>query len=124
MGSFESTQETSKELTLAVVKGKVGSNDILDWIANYHSGTVTKYILCDFTEADISEIDTEELRKIAEEAKKYSEARHNGKTALVVGDDLGFGFGRVFKSFAEIENIAIEYMIFRNRTEARKWLGV
>ena len=124
MGSLEISMDQLSDLTVGIVKGEIRSDDILTWVEDYYSGTVTKFILVDFTEAELSKLRSEELQKIAKEIKGIAALRESGKTALVVGSDLGFGFGRMFKAYAEIEDIGVEYMVFRNMPEARKWLGV
>ncbi len=124
MGSIETSKEISSGLTVNIATGKIAAEDILNWVLEYYSGNSTKFILWDFTEADLSNITSEEFRGIASEVKKRSEIRMDGKTALVFGRDLEFGLGRMFQAFSEIEGVLFEYMSFRDIVEARKWLDV
>lgn len=124
MGTVETSKEMPSGLTINIAKGEIKLEDLLNWISSYYSGITTKYILWDFNEADLSNITTEEIRKIAKEVKKKSDIRAGGKTALVFNGDLDFGLGRMYEAFAEIEGIKFESMSFQNIAEARKWLGV
>jgi hypothetical protein len=124
MGSIETTKEVSSELTVNIVKGQIMYGDLVKWIANYYSGTVTKFILWNFTEADLSDITVEEFKNIAEVVKRKSDLRIDGKSALVFSKDLEFGLGRMFEVFSESEDIEFEFKSFRSITEAKKWLGV
>jgi len=124
MGSIETSKEIPSELTINKAKGKLTAEELLIWLSEYYSGITTKLILWDFNEADLSSITSEEFMEIAKEVKNRSDLRAEGKTAFVVNNDLGFGLGRMFQAFSEIEGTQLEFMSFRDVVEARKWLGL
>ncbi|MCP4162170.1 MAG: hypothetical protein GY760_19020 [Deltaproteobacteria bacterium] len=113
----------SDDLTTNVVKGSISTEDLVNWISNYYSGEITNRILWDFSKADLSGIPTEDFRKIAKESSKKSALRTNGKSALLVCDDLDYGLGRMFQVFSEIANVRFEYKPFKDIKKAMEWLG-
>ncbi|MBW2334819.1 MAG: hypothetical protein JRF06_06940 [Deltaproteobacteria bacterium] len=124
MGSIETTKDISSELTINIAKGKIMAEDLLNWVSDYYSGTVTKLILWNCIEADLSNITSEEFEKIARLVKKRSDIRKSGKTAFVFNRDVEFGLGRMYEALSKIEDIQSENKTFRDMTEAKKWLGV
>jgi len=124
MGSIETTRDIALELTTNIVRGPTSYDDLLSWITNYYSGSVTKYILWDFTEADLSPITTNQFQNIAEMVKSRSDLRKGGKSALVFSRDLEFGLGRMFEMFSQVEGTEFEFRSFRSLTEAKEWMGV
>ncbi|MCJ7773864.1 MAG: hypothetical protein MUP22_12120 [Desulfobacterales bacterium] len=124
MGSIKTTKDIHLELTTNLVKDQITYDDLLNWTTSYYSGTVTKFLLWDFTEADLSNITTEEFKNIAEVVKIKSDLRDRGKSALVFSRDLEFGLGRMFEVFSKLEGTQFEFQSFRNIEEAKKWLGV
>ncbi len=70
----------------------------------------------------VSNITNEEFMKIAKDMKKITQKRLGGKTALVGKFDVDFGLARQYGAYAEMEQLPVEYQIFRNIEEAMKWL--
>lgn len=124
MGSIVTNIDVSLQLTINTVKGHLLIAELLNWVSDYYSGTVTRFILWDLTEANLSKISTEEFRNIVQEVKKKSETRTSGKTAFVVKRDFEFGIGRMIETFGEIEKVNFENRSFRSMADAKKWLGV
>ena len=124
MGSIETKIDIPFELTVNTVKGQIVTKDVTDWLNNYYSDTVTRLILWDFREADLSKIKTEDFREIVKDVKKISLERVDGKTAFVVKRDFEFGIGRMMEAFGEIEKMHFESRSFRNMDDAKKWLGI
>ena len=124
MGSIETSKEIPSELTVNKAKGKLTAEELLIWVSDYYSEITTKLILWDFNEADLSSITSEEFMEIAREVKNRSDLRVEGKTAFVFNSDLGFGLGRMFQAFSEIEGTQFEFMSFCDVVEAKKWLGL
>lgn len=124
MGSIKTIKDKALDLTTNTVKGEITYNDLEKWIIDYYSGTVTKFILWDFTEAGLHKITTEEFRKMAELVKQKSKRKERGKSALVYSKDLEFGLGRMFEALSESEGIEFPFKSFKNLEEAKKWLGI
>ena len=124
MGTIETEKSFDKKLTTNIASGKFSYEELIDWVNNYYSGTVTEFIIWDFTDADLSKITTEEIKKIVQVVKKYSHKRAGGKTAFVSIKDLTFGLGRMFEILSEIEGIQFEYKNFKSVIAAKEWFGV
>ena len=54
----------------------------------------------------------------------HSEKLVGMRTAIVAGTDFLFGFARMYKSLAELEESPITVEVFRTFGEAREWLGL
>jgi len=127
MGTIETTKDKSLSLTMNIARGQISYDDFTNWINDYYSGAITRYVLWDFTEADVSGISSKEYEKIAALVKKKSdqkEGKKGGKSALVHSQDVGFGLGRMFEALSRMEGIEFEFKSFRCMAEAKKWLGL
>jgi len=123
MVPIETKKDISLDLTTNTAKGPISYGDLLNWIINYYSGPVTKFILWDFTQADLSKITTNQFQNMAEVVKSRSDIRKGGKSALVFSRDLEYGLGRMFEMFSQIEGTQFEFRSFRSLSEAKQWLG-
>ncbi|MDJ0876016.1 MAG: hypothetical protein QNJ02_12145 [Desulfobacterales bacterium] len=124
MGTISAKYETEKDLTIVTVEGVISADDLLEWGNSYYEGQITSLILWDVTKADLSGLQSDKLRKIAEIMSRISEARRGGKTAFVYDNPLEFGIGRMFQAYSEMEDMPFQVQSFRSFHEARKWLGV
>lgn len=114
--------DTGKDLTTFTVEGVLTAAEILQYSSEYYEKSPTKYVLWDATAGSVSKITNEEFSKIAKYMKKYTKKRAGGKTALVGRFDIDFGLARQYGAYAEIEQLPVEYQIFRSVEEAMKWL--
>ena len=124
MGTISAKYETEKDLTIVTAEGAISADDLLDWGNSYYEGQITPLILWDVTKADLSGIQSDKLRKIAEIMSRISEARRGGKTAFVYDNPLEFGIGRMFQAYSEMEDMPFQVQSFKNFDEAMEWLGV
>lgn len=124
MGQIQATRIDADRLTMIKASGKFEAQEMFDWLNNYYAGKVTKFILWDFAQADLSALKTEELRAFAAEARLRARSRKGGKTALVFSRDSNFGLGRLFEALAEMEAVPFEVRSFRSMKKARSWLGL
>jgi hypothetical protein len=119
---IETTIDREKDLTIQKVTGEIHSEDIIAAIEGHYDRDFTNKVLWDFRDASYDAINLDQLESIAKETKRYSSLRSNGKTALVVESDLGFGLGRTFDSLMEFQVTEVAYMVFRDIDSAMKWL--
>ena len=124
MGTISATYDTDKDLTIVTAEGVITADDLLDWGNNYYEGQITSLILWDVTNADLSTLQGDQLRKIAEAMSRVSEVRRGGKTAFVYDKPLEFGIGRMFQAYSEMEDMPFEVQSFQSFDEAKAWLGV
>lgn len=112
------------DLTTHTLEGPITAEDIIATIEAYYSGEPTHYIVWDFSEVTLNQCKEENLKSIAVAANKCAKQRDGGKTALVLPSDLQFGLGRMYETFAELENAPIPVRSFRSMPEAMAWLGI
>lgn len=124
MRSIETKFVLSKDLTTFTVVGKISGHDIHAWKTRHYSGNVTSLHLWDLTQADLSEVSTDDIIGDVERTKMVVDIRKDGKSAFVCRDGLEYGLCRMRETFAEIKDIPIEYETFRCLDKAREWLGV
>ena len=124
MGTISATYDNEKDLTIVTAEGVITADDLLEWGNSYYEGPITPLILWDVTNADLSTLKGDQLRKIAEAMSRVSEVRRGGKTAFVYDKPLEFGIGRMFQAYSEMEDMPFEVQSFKSFDEAKAWLGV
>ncbi len=122
MAKIKTSIDYQKDLTVNIISGELTIQEILDKFENYYEGETTKQILCDFTNADWSNIPSHEFRNGISKLKKFS--RKGGKTALVFAKDVDFGIGRMVEVFADIEEYDFKFKSFMDKEDAYEWLGI
>ena len=124
MGSISAQYDPEIDLTIVTAKGMITADDLLDWGNRYYKGPITQLILWDVTNADLSALQADQLKQIAENMSRISEARRGGKTAFVYDKPLEYGIGRMFQAYSEMEDMPFKVQSFQSFDEAREWLGV
>lgn len=126
MGSIETTYDLSKDLTIIKAIGGLVADDIFTWSANYYANCeITTLHLWDITEADLSQITTEDIIEDSRRTAKMARGRRGGKTAVVASmNSLEFGLSRMSEAHHAIELVPIEYRLFDSMIEAMDWLGI
>ena len=74
MGEIITKILDDKELTVFVVKDKITYEDVIYTIDKYLAGKVTKNVIWDFTEGNITGLSPEKIRDIGDYTKKYAAA--------------------------------------------------
>lgn len=124
MAVFQTSIDYQNNLSIHTVTGEVTAQEILQKLEAYFAGEPTMLVLWNFSEAKIAAIPSDEFRRIPEVGKKYAGYRKGGKTALVFSSDAGFGMGRMFEAFSEIEGLSFVIRSFRSVEAAKQWLGI
>ncbi len=123
-GTIESSLDSTRDLTMYTVNGEFTAEQVSETIREYYAGNPTHRVIWDFTAASFEKIAATVPQQMADVARQHSEVRVEGaKTALVFGSDAGFGLGRMFETFQELQNAPVAYRSFRSRDEALDWLG-
>mgnify|MGYP000675005339 CR=1 FL=1 len=78
-------------------------------------------ILYNQTSSSAEGISADDIFAISEYSAKLGELLEGKKLAVVLQDDLGFGLGRMWKSFTEV-SAPFEIQLFRCPEEAMKWI--
>ena len=126
MGTIETKIDQSRDLTTVKATGKMVRDDFRKWRMGYYSGKTTLKMIWDVSDADLSEIESEDVllhvRRINADA---ADVRKGGKTAVLVGGNtLALGLGRMREIYGEMENSPMAINIFTNADEAMEWLGI
>ena len=115
--------ELSPRCTIHTVEGPVTSGDIARVIAMYAHDPPELLMIWDFRQADTSPILTQDIQRLVDLVSRCTEFWEGGKIAGVFSQDVGYGLGRMFQSFAERKPISGEFQCFRDMREAQEWLG-
>jgi len=126
MGSIETTYDLPNDLTIIKATGMMNADDIFSWSENYYeNGEITTLHLWDVTEADLSQITTEDVIEDSRRTARAAQVREGGKTAVVASQNtLAFGLSRMSEAHHEIERVPVEYQLFSNFEDAGEWLGI
>ena len=122
MGTIETKFDRSKDLTIVKAVGKMTADDFREWNEGYYPGDVTLNCLWDLTQADLSEINTGNLRDDATLTKSLCDKRKGGKTAFVTENTLGYGLCRMLEAFYDLQHVPIEVQVFKTMDDAKVWL--
>ncbi len=123
MGTIDITLDAGRDLTIHRVEGQIMAEDVKCWIEEYYQGdAITMNTLWDFSRADVSRVQGDDIRDLARLVRQYAEVRRGGRTALVLAGDLEFGLGRMFSVFSAIEEVPLEFACFRDNDSAEDWL--
>ena len=122
MAQIQKKTIKNKNLTILKVTGKVASNEIIKAFKEFYESEPTLNLLWDLSQGDLSDLTSDQLRKIISAAKKYANLREGGKTALYTTVPLGFGIARMYEMLAEANQLPIPNRVFRSFDEAMAWL--
>jgi len=113
--------DRDRDMTILRVSGRITAREIIDAMEDYYQGELTTNLVWDYTSSDVSAITSAQLHEISSVAKRYGPLRKDGKTAIVAPDDLAYGLGRMYEILNEINEIPVQYMIFKNLDDALSW---
>ena len=122
MGKIHKKIDKNADLIVYTVKGKIFAADIKEIIQLFYQGNVSKYVLWDIAEGDLSSLSTDDVQSIASTPRDHSDKRIGGKTALVAAKDAAFGLARMFEILTGHKNFPFETQVFRSIDDAKKWL--
>lgn len=123
MAHIRKEVEENGQTTILVVAGIVAAEELIEAFKDFYHQGFTPNLVWDATRADLTELSTDQLRQIFSIAKEFSHLRKSGKTAIVVAGSLGFGMGRMYEIFCELDNHPIPLRVFKAMAEAREWLA-
>lgn len=123
MGTIETTFDIAKELTVVTATGKMQADDFREWTARYYRGTVTRLVLWNIVQADLSELKSDDIRNDAKHTKDLADIRRGGKTAIVSGNSLAYGLSRMLEAFYDLESVPFEVQVFHSMEKAMEWLS-
>ena len=122
MTPIKSAIDYKKNLAVNTVKGKVNLRDITEHFSDYYRGKITLNIIWDFTNANLDDFPSEDIRCVAKIGRKYIDQRKGGKTAIVTRHDFNFALGRMLMVYTEMENFPVSLKTFHALDEAMRWI--
>lgn len=120
---IQTSLEPGLQMTVHRCAGPVAVSEITEVIRKFYDAGPTLHVLWDFTHADVSAIKSGELEALARVVAKNLHSREGGKNIIISPNDVSFGLGRIYQSFAEMKTQMTETRVFRSETEAREWLA-
>ena len=111
--------DRDKELATISIKGELEVGDLGSALRKYFENTPCKSTIYDSSEGTWSNLPAEYLRGMIGKSKEYS--RQGAKSALVFGDQVSFGIGRMLESHCAIAGYENEIKCFHSLEEATKW---
>lgn len=102
--------------------GKLTFKAIVEEIRRYFDEEPTFHSLWDLSDADLSEMDPDQLKGVADFTKGYAPDSVRGKTALVSSKDHSFGYSRMYSVFSEMAGVNVDIQVFRSLEDALEWI--
>ena len=122
MAKADGRIDADRDLTTFVVDGDLTAAEIVQYSSEYYEESPTRSVLWDATSGTVNGISSEELRNVAKRMLNHTKRRSGGKTALVGRFDIDFGLARQYEAYAKMEQLPVQYQIFRNVEEAMERL--
>ena len=116
--------ETREELDLTILTatGEAPFSELMQAMESFYTGSPTANLIWDCSQVTEINILNRELQTIVQYAKKHSDKRAGGQTALVANSSLKFGLARMTSIFAELVGLPWEMKIFKNLDAAMAWI--
>lgn len=121
---IETFVDEANALTVHLLSGHVTADQMLATSRERVTNRPTEKVMWVCGDIDLTVIPTEVFRLLAQKGRSIAERRVGGKTAAVFRDKLGFGLGRVFQAYAQLEKYPMELEVFKDAKTALAWLGV
>ena len=118
------TRYDSQNLTYVEASGELRADEIIATIERFYDEGYTEKVLWNLSGASLANITPDEVRLVSQAIGRNTKQEYNIRTALVFTSDAGFGLGRMFETFSDIEKVPNVFKSFRNLADAAQWLGV
>jgi hypothetical protein len=112
----------SDELTEHIVTDVVTDNEIFACETDFYRNGPTKLQLWDMSDANLSQITTEGMRRFIIRTARLGQQRQGGRTAVIVQSKLQYGLGRMAEVLGEFASLPFDFSLFHERTDAIAWL--
>ena len=88
MGNIKACVDQDKSLTVHEVSGKVTIEDIIEAMAAFYAHEPTRHLIWDFTQAEVIDLSSENLKKVLSLAIEMVDGKTEGKRAIVASRPL------------------------------------
>lgn len=122
MGTVNVTKDPVIDMKVYSFAGDTNYDDIRVEIDRFYDGTVTRYKICDFTDANLL-VSAREIYLLANQIRTRGTARRQGYDAIVVPQLVQYGFARMYVAYTDFMNRdpdALKLFICRSMDEAVK----
>ncbi len=109
--------DNDKQLTSHTAIGDVPFEELMTAIKQAWEGPQTMNIVWDFSKGTV-DLSSEQIKAISNHIKHHSEKRREGKTAIIVSRDLGYGMARMGGTLVEMKGATYKINTFRSYEEA------
>lgn len=123
MAPIRKQLEENGDTTILVLTGTVVVKELMAAFREFYDQGCTANLLWDASHANLTQLSTDQMRQVFAIAKEHSHLRPQGKTAIVVADNLGFGLGRMYEILCDLDAHPIPLRVFKAMDEARAWLA-
>jgi hypothetical protein len=118
------TIDRCKDLTVFTLSGEVSFQEFMSVLNDYGRQGPTFLELYDLRLIGGERLTTGEMNSLADFLSKHPDLRAPGnKTAIVVSEDIDYGFSRMISILTE-DTTVYNIEVFRDIDEAWKWLAV
>ena len=83
---------------------------------------VTRHLLWDFRDCDLTGITSNQFMMLPAIARSYMVNREGGRSAYVGSDTISYGLLSMYIVIAEIQGMTFRYNVFRTVESALEWL--
>jgi len=101
--------------------GTMSYDELVDTIETCYP-LVTRHILWDLRDCDLTGITSNQFMLLPALARSFLVNRKDGKSAYVGSDSINYGLLSMYVLIAEIQGITYSYNVFRTFEAALEWL--
>lgn len=119
--SIKISVDHGADLTVMKATDRISREEIEQVIVDFYAHQPTRKVVWDLNAASISHFKASDLKKIVEVIGKRFTKRSGAQTAIVTNQDSDFGMVRMGEAFAH--DLPVDFMVFRSRELADRWLN-
>jgi hypothetical protein len=123
MADIHKTVVKEKDLTQLTAIGNISWQEITNSLREFYKSGFTTNLLWDFTQADFTGIQSDNIRMIITTSMSLAPLRKNGKTAIVASSAYANALIRQYEIISEVNKHPINHGIFNRVEEAMEWFN-
>ncbi len=103
-------------------EGVLAKCDLIDAVERFYPQLADRYIIWDLSNVSLNELTEDDLIFLARYFRPQSQRRTGSRTAVVSAGDAMFVQACIYTAVAMLEEIAVDYFVFRTLAEAEEWM--
>ena len=120
MGKIKTIHDIKRNLVTQKCVGAIDIGEVKIKIEEHFKVSPTKNILWDLTEADLTGLASEQIRKLA---LQIAAVKPESKSALLVNSALSLGLANMFATYMDLEFPNVLLRVFVNQEEALSFVS-